>query len=206
VAGRINPYRRAFSARFVVVGLSGNLGFTHDPEIVFEAARCCGGPDDIHFLLSGWGGLRAVATAAIGSKSSKHHIGRAGRRRKSRLQFLSPPTSDIPYRKNRRGRVGAEPVSIIACSGPPRRSGFRVRKPRPALTVVETRARLGGGARPARRIGESGAWLPPWSADSSLAKRAVCGRPRRFDLDSAMTGYAGLIQELLLSSNTTGQS
>ena len=33
-----NPYRRPLSARFVV-GLSGNLGFTHDPVIVFEAAR-----------------------------------------------------------------------------------------------------------------------------------------------------------------------
>ena len=33
-----NPFRRGIAARFVV-GLSGNLGFTHDPLIVFEAAR-----------------------------------------------------------------------------------------------------------------------------------------------------------------------
>src|SRR5262245_44467654 len=33
-----NPYRRPLCSRFVV-GLSGNLGFTHDPVIVFEAAR-----------------------------------------------------------------------------------------------------------------------------------------------------------------------
>jgi colanic acid biosynthesis glycosyl transferase WcaI len=33
-----NPFRKAHRARFIV-GLSGNLGFTHDPEIVFEAAR-----------------------------------------------------------------------------------------------------------------------------------------------------------------------
>jgi len=42
------------SARYVV-GLCGNLGFTHDPVIVFEAARLLRGNSDIHFLLSGWG-------------------------------------------------------------------------------------------------------------------------------------------------------
>jgi glycosyltransferase involved in cell wall biosynthesis len=49
-----NPYRRPHAARFVV-GLSGNLGFTHDPLIVFEAARLLKNDPDIHFLLSGWG-------------------------------------------------------------------------------------------------------------------------------------------------------
>ena len=38
-----------------MVGLSGNLGFTHDPDIVFEAARLLRDDPDIHFLLSGWG-------------------------------------------------------------------------------------------------------------------------------------------------------
>ncbi len=33
-----NPYRHSHAACFIV-GLSGNLGFTHDPAIVFEAAR-----------------------------------------------------------------------------------------------------------------------------------------------------------------------
>jgi len=49
-----NPFRKPIAARFIV-GLSGNLGFTHDPEIVFEAARLLAGEPDIHFLLSGWG-------------------------------------------------------------------------------------------------------------------------------------------------------
>src|SRR6266403_3852320 len=49
-----NPYRCLHAARFVV-GLSGNLGFTHDPVIVFEAARLLRDDPDIHFLLSGWG-------------------------------------------------------------------------------------------------------------------------------------------------------
>lgn len=41
------------SARFVV-GLSGNLGFVHDPMTVLAAARRIKEPG-IHFLLSGWG-------------------------------------------------------------------------------------------------------------------------------------------------------
>ncbi|MBA2401933.1 MAG: glycosyltransferase family 4 protein [Bradyrhizobium sp.] len=49
-----NPYRKLATARFLV-GLSGNLGFTHDPVIVFEAARLLRDNPDIHFLLSGWG-------------------------------------------------------------------------------------------------------------------------------------------------------
>lgn len=38
-----------------MVGLSGNLGFTHDPATVFEAARLLRNEADIHFVLSGWG-------------------------------------------------------------------------------------------------------------------------------------------------------
>jgi colanic acid biosynthesis glycosyl transferase WcaI len=49
-----NPFRKKLVARFVV-DLSGNLGFTRDPEIVFEAARFLRDVPDIHFLLSGWG-------------------------------------------------------------------------------------------------------------------------------------------------------
>jgi glycosyltransferase involved in cell wall biosynthesis len=39
----------------LVVGLSGNLGFTHDPDTVFAAARALSDQPHIHFLLSGWG-------------------------------------------------------------------------------------------------------------------------------------------------------
>jgi glycosyltransferase involved in cell wall biosynthesis len=49
-----NRFRQPHGGRFVV-GLSGNLGFTHDPDVVFEAARRLQGEPSIHFLLSGWG-------------------------------------------------------------------------------------------------------------------------------------------------------
>ncbi|MGY3343500.1 MULTISPECIES: glycosyltransferase family 4 protein [unclassified Bradyrhizobium] len=47
-------FRAPDSSRFIV-GLSGNLGFTHDPATVFEAARLLRDRKDIHFILSGWG-------------------------------------------------------------------------------------------------------------------------------------------------------
>jgi colanic acid biosynthesis glycosyl transferase WcaI len=49
-----NVYRSRCSAPFVV-GLSGNLGFTHDPDVVFDAAVQLQNDPSIHFLLSGWG-------------------------------------------------------------------------------------------------------------------------------------------------------
>jgi colanic acid biosynthesis glycosyl transferase WcaI len=39
----------------LIVGLSGNLGFTHSPLTVFEAARLLTEDKDIHLILSGWG-------------------------------------------------------------------------------------------------------------------------------------------------------
>lgn len=46
---------RAPDASKFFVGLSGNLGFTHSPATVFEAARLLESENDIHFILSGWG-------------------------------------------------------------------------------------------------------------------------------------------------------
>jgi glycosyltransferase involved in cell wall biosynthesis len=49
-----NRFRAGHASR-LVVGLSGNLGFTHDAKTVFAAARLLRDNGDIHFLLSGWG-------------------------------------------------------------------------------------------------------------------------------------------------------
>ncbi|WP_314955442.1 glycosyltransferase family 4 protein [Bradyrhizobium cosmicum] len=47
-------FRKPHPAKFVV-GLCGNLGFTHAPRTVFEAARLLRREQNIHFVLSGWG-------------------------------------------------------------------------------------------------------------------------------------------------------
>ena len=88
-----NPYRRSLSARFVV-GLSGNLGFTHDPVIVFEAARLLRDDGDIHFLLSGWGvGFDQLKADAVRGKASERHAGRSRRGRPARRRFFRRRTS-----------------------------------------------------------------------------------------------------------------
>ncbi|MDN5006344.1 glycosyltransferase family 4 protein [Bradyrhizobium sp. GCM10027634] len=46
--------RKPYAAPFTV-GLCGNLGFTHAPRTVFEAARLLRHEKHIHFVLSGWG-------------------------------------------------------------------------------------------------------------------------------------------------------
>lgn len=49
-----NRFRAGLHSQ-LVVGLSGNLGFTHSPSTVFEAARLLKEDKDIHLILSGWG-------------------------------------------------------------------------------------------------------------------------------------------------------
>jgi colanic acid biosynthesis glycosyl transferase WcaI len=49
-----NTFRHPYADK-LVIGLSGNLGFTHNAGTVYEAARLLEDRKDIHFLLSGWG-------------------------------------------------------------------------------------------------------------------------------------------------------
>ncbi len=49
-----NAFRHGFAEK-LVVGLSGNLGFTHDGNSVYEAARLLKDDKNVHFLLSGSG-------------------------------------------------------------------------------------------------------------------------------------------------------
>lgn len=49
-----NRFRAQLNSKFIV-GLSGNLGFTHAPATVFDAAKLLKAEKDIHFILSGWG-------------------------------------------------------------------------------------------------------------------------------------------------------
>jgi len=95
-----NPYRRPLSARFVV-GLSGNLGFTHDPVIVFEAARLLRESRDIHFLLSGWG-IGFDQLRAMQAEARLPNVTLVDRVEDDQLEtFLS--AADvwiIPYRRN----------------------------------------------------------------------------------------------------------
>jgi glycosyltransferase involved in cell wall biosynthesis len=188
-----NSYRRALSARFVV-GLSGNLGFTHDPVIVFEAARLLRDDSDIHFLLSGWG-VGFDQLREMQSEARLPNVTLVDRVEDERLEaFLS--AADvwiIPYRKNVAGvSVPSRFYNLLAIG-------------RPVILVSEADAEAaltvsehdvgwvvepGKAEELATTIRRAAA-----STDPQRAERAA-EISRRFDFEIAMSAYCGLIGEL----------
>jgi colanic acid biosynthesis glycosyl transferase WcaI len=189
-----NPYRRSLSARFVV-GLSGNLGFTHDPVIVFEAARLLRDNGDIHFLLSGWG-VGFDQLKAMQADAQLPNVTLAHRVEDDQLEtFLS--AADvwiIPYRKNVAGvSVPSRFYNLLAIGRPV----ILVSEPdaEAALTVIEHD--VGWVVEPGRA--DELAKAVGHAADARDPQRA--GRAAeiagRFDFNAAMAGYCGLIREFL---------
>jgi colanic acid biosynthesis glycosyl transferase WcaI len=192
--GAGNGYRPA-AARFVV-GLSGNLGFTHDPVIVFDAAsRMSQSDQDIHFLLSGWG-IGFEQLKAMQSQASLANVTVLERVPEQHLEeFLS--AADvwlIPYRKNVAGvsipsrfynllAIG-RPVIII--SEPDAEAALTVREH--ALGWVVT---PGNADELVKTIRDASS-----SRDPSQADRAAV-IATHFSFSRAMAGYSELVQKLL---------
>jgi colanic acid biosynthesis glycosyl transferase WcaI len=191
-----NPFRRALSARFVV-GLSGNLGFTHDPDIVFEAARSLRSEADIHFLLSGWGiGFERLQQLQAEAKlPNVTFVPRVG---DSELEaFLA--AADlwiIPYRKSVAGvSVPSRFYNLLAVGRPV----VLVSEPEAeaALTVVESG--LGWVVTPGRPDELAAAIVAASrNSDGAMAERAVKAAAK-FDRGTAMDAYTDVIDELLHS-------
>jgi colanic acid biosynthesis glycosyl transferase WcaI len=189
-----NPFRRAISARYVV-GLSGNLGFTHDPVIVFEAARLLRDSGDIHFLLSGWG-IGFDQLKAMQAEARLPNVTLVDRVEDAQLEtFLSAADAwIIPYRKNVAGvSVPSRFYNLLAIGRPV--ILVSEADAEAALTVTEhdvgwvvTPGRADQLAETVRRAANS--------EDPRRAERAT-EISRRFDFNAAMDGYAGLIRELL---------
>lgn len=114
-----NIFRSKFGDK-LVVGLSGNLGFTHCPRTVYEAARLLQDETKVHFLLSGWGSgwqqLKELnATAPLSNVTLIDPVS------ESELeQFLS--AADvwiIPYRRNIAGvSVPSRAYNLLAVGRP----------------------------------------------------------------------------------------
>lgn len=114
-----NPFRIQCGGRFIVA-MSGNAGFTHDPESVFEAARILKDNPDIHFLLSGegvgWTKIKEMQAAA-----PLPNVTLIERVPDSQLEsFLS--AADIwiiPYRRNNTGvSVPSRIYNLLAVGRP----------------------------------------------------------------------------------------
>lgn len=189
-----NPFRKALSARFIV-GLSGNLGFTHDPEIVFEAARLLKDEPDIHFLLSGWG-IGFERLKQLQAEANLANVSFVARVEDAELEaFLAAANLwIIPYRKDVAGvSVPSRFYNLLAVGRPV----VLVSEPEAeaALTVVENG--LGWVVTPGRADQLADAIrAASASCDGAMAERAVQAAAR-FDRAVAMDSYAGLIDELL---------
>ena len=189
-----NPYRRPHAARFIV-GLSGNLGFTHDPVIVFEAARLLRDDPDIHFLLSGWG-IGFERLKEMQSEAGLANVSLVDRVPDENLEaFLSAANLWlIPYRKNVAGvSVPSRFYNLLAMGRPV--LIVSERDAEAALTVIEHDigwvVTPGEASELARTIR-----LAALSDDPSRAERAAA-IARRFNFADAMAGYAALAQKLL---------
>jgi glycosyltransferase involved in cell wall biosynthesis len=197
-----NPFRKAIPARFIV-GLSGNLGFTHDPEIVFEAARLLKDETNIHFLLSGWG-IGFERLKQLQAAADLPNVSFVGRVEDSELEafLVSADLWIIPYRKDVAGvSVPSRFYNLLAVGRPV----VLVSEPEAeaALTVVENR--LGWVVTPGRadQLAET-IRVASRSDDGTIAARAVRAASR-FDRATAMNAYAALIDELLRNPDLSEQ-
>jgi colanic acid biosynthesis glycosyl transferase WcaI len=189
-----NPFRRPHAARFIV-GLSGNLGFTHDPVIVFEAARLLRDDPDIHFLLSGWG-IGFDRLKAMQSEAALPNVSLVDRLPDEDLEaFLS--AADIwliPYRKNVAGvSVPSRFYNLLAVGRPV----LIVSEPDAEAALIVAEHRLGWVVTPgdanelATAIRQAAT-----SVDPSRAERAAA-IALRFNFASAMARYSELALMLL---------
>ncbi|MHC6154708.1 glycosyltransferase family 4 protein [Bradyrhizobium elkanii] len=189
-----NPFRKAIGARFVV-GLSGNLGFTHDPDIVFEAARLLRDEGDIHFLLSGWG-IGFDRLKEMQSADQLANVTLVDRVADGDLDALlsSADVWLIPYRKNVAGvsvpsrfynlLAAGRPVVLI--SEPEAEAAFTVKENALGWVVSPGRSdQLADAIRLASR-----------SQDAAMAERAVA-TARTFGPERALGSYAALVGALL---------
>jgi glycosyltransferase involved in cell wall biosynthesis len=131
-----NPFRRGCNGKFLVA-MSGNAGFTHDPESVLEAARILKDDPDVHFLFSGegvgWTKLKERQAA-----SPLANVTLVERVPEAELEsFLSAANIwIIPYRKHNTGvsvpsriyNLLAVGRPVIICSEPDAEAAILVRE------------------------------------------------------------------------------
>jgi colanic acid biosynthesis glycosyl transferase WcaI len=189
-----NRFRGPDPARFLV-GLSGNLGFTHDPDVVFDAARLLRDDPDIHFLLSGWG----VGFDRLKQKQSSAPLPNVTLVERVPEQDLEQllAAADIwliPYRKELAGvSVPSRFYNLLAIG-------------RPVILVSEANAEaaltvsehsLGWVVEPGNPDALADTIrLASRSADPSRAERAVA-IAGRYNFAGAMASYSDLMQKLL---------
>ena len=190
-------------ARFVV-GLSGNLGFTHDPLVVFEAARLLREDPNIHFLLSGWG-IGFEQLKALQSEADLPNVTLVERVAEEDLEDLLSAADIwvIPYRKNVAGvSIPSRFYNLLAVGRPV----VLISESDADAAVTVTDNNLGWVVMPGRpdELAETFR-LASLSKDPLMVERAVAVA-RSFSLERAMRSYANLTRGLLRDRNQPGHS
>jgi colanic acid biosynthesis glycosyl transferase WcaI len=196
-----NPFRRLCKAGFIV-GLSGNLGFTHDPLVVFEAARSLREDPAIHFLLSGWG-IGFEQLKALQAEEHLPNVTLVERVADEDLEQLLSAADVwvIPYRKNVAGvSIPSRFYNLLAIGRPV----VLVSEPDAEAAVTVTENDIGWVVPPGRPD-ELAKALRDASLceDRSMGDRAAA-IAAHFSLDRALAGYAGLMQGLLQGQKQPG--
>jgi colanic acid biosynthesis glycosyl transferase WcaI len=189
-----NPFRRPHAARFMV-GLSGNLGFTHDPVLVFEAARLLRDDAGIHFLLSGWGiGFERLKQMQV--EADLPNVTLVDRVADENLETLLSAADVwlIPYRKNVAGiSIPSRFYNLLAVGRPV----LIVSEPDAEAALTVTEHDVGWVVTPgdANELAKT-IRLAALSKDPMRAERAAA-IARRYNFDDAMAGYSALALKLL---------
>jgi colanic acid biosynthesis glycosyl transferase WcaI len=190
-----SAYRSRCNSSFVV-GLSGNLGFTHDPDVVFDAAVLLQNDASIHFLLSGWG----MGFERLKARQAEAHLTNVtlvDRVPEERLEeFLS--AADvwvIPYRKNVAGvSVPSRFYNLLAIGRPV----LIISEPDAEAAITVSENRLGWVVTPgdACELAKTIRFASSCKEIKLIGARAAAVASR-FDAGSALAGYQRLIDTLL---------
>jgi colanic acid biosynthesis glycosyl transferase WcaI len=187
------PFRRGHGARFVV-GLSGNLGFTHDPIVVFEAARLLRDDRDIHFLLSGWG-IGFERLKDMQSEANLPNVTLVDRVDDESLEeFLS--SADvwlIPYRKGIAGiSVPSRFYNLLAVGRPV----ILVSELESEAALIVAEQDVGWVVAPGRSDELAATIRLASRSQDRLRNERAAGIAERFSVAAAMSSYGLLIGEL----------
>ena len=198
-----NRYRRLCKAGFIV-GLSGNLGFTHDPLVVFDAAKILRDDPTIHFLLSGWG-IGFDQLKAKQSEANLPNITLVERVADEDLEVLLSAADVwvVPYRKNVAGvSIPSRFYNLLAIGRPV----VLISEPSAEAAVTITENDLGWVVPPGMPDELAKALrVASLSKDPSMGERAVA-IAGHFSSDRALASYASLVQGLLRGRNQPGRA
>jgi colanic acid biosynthesis glycosyl transferase WcaI len=181
----------------LVVGLSGNIGLTHDARTVFEAARLLNGHKNIHFLISGWGSGWGRLTE-LHAKTPLENVTLVERVPESELEdFLS--AADlwiIPYRRGVAGvSVPSRIYSLLAIG----RAVILAADAHSEAAMILKENDIGWVVRPEDPLDLAEAIRSAaGDREETLAKgRRAAKAAERYTYDRAIASYRHIVSELM---------